>query len=180
MSKPQVSYPINYLNVFLNQLDDFLGYLHLNLKIHDAGVVRQGVLTMRKMNPRLVLTEFMDFAVESDPDTNVPYYQTIIRRDESFFLKQSKEDLQKRIGGDNEEDKNSNILKALELRKRWNTLAPPIKDKIFKTLARLVKLGALSNKTHYSDVLEFIESYLREIKEQEDLKHELRKQKIQV
>lgn len=166
-----MSCTINYLTVFLNQLDDLLSYIHTTLKIHDAGVVRQGVMTIRKIHPRLVLTQFMDYILEKDPVTEEPYYVYLINKDERFFTGQSKEDLEKRISGEDDNEKNTNILKIIELKKRWNGLSLPIKTKLFSSLNRLIKLAALSNPRHYADVLTYIDLYLQKEKEKEDEKH---------
>lgn len=122
-----MSNPQSLLNVFTTQLTNFIDDIILLWpEDNDFKVFKNGVLLLKKTNPRKIVNLFKSY---------VSKYETFINnRDEKFFLENQYDEI----------EKTENILESMDkLKKYWKTLNDVNKEKVWKYFEILLKLSKM-------------------------------------
>ena len=119
---------IVHVNTFNELLSQFILFLETNVSSckSDLILVQTTIDLLKRSNPRLVVTQFMD--------TIMPYKKEIIDCNESFFL-----NFEKNMKSDINAD---NMLQGMKLCKIWTSdIDQKCKARIFVYFHKLIKIG---------------------------------------
>lgn len=141
---------MSHLTGFNNLFDRYLEKLvEWNPELTDLPVLRTSVELLRKVNPRSVLTQFMDLVS--------PFYIHILQENEAFLTDLN--NLQKHSTFQEAEDKNIAMEKIVVFTTKWNTYDDARKAKFWKLTKALLKIGALSsNNPNDKKIIEYIKA----------------------
>lgn len=117
----------SYLKIFVTQLQNFIDDLILLYPAdNDFKVFKNGVALLNRTNPRKIVNLFKEYVDK--------YENRIISRDESFFLQNDY----------NEIEKTENILESMnKLKNYWKDLNDSNKEKVWKYFELLIKLSKM-------------------------------------
>ena len=117
----------SYLKIFVTQLQNFIDDLILLYPAdNDFKVFKNGVALLNRTNPRKIVNLFKEYVDK--------YENRIISRDESFFLQNDY----------NEIEKTENILESMnKLKNYWKDLNDSNKEKVWKYFEILIKLSKM-------------------------------------
>ena len=117
----------SYLKIFITQLNSFIDDLIL-LWPNDSEfrVFKNGIGLLNKTNPRKIVQLFKEYVNK--------YENKILERDETFFLENNY----------NEIEKTENILNSMDkLKTYWGNLSDQNKEKVWKYFEILLKLSKM-------------------------------------
>ena len=120
---------IIHVNTFNELLSQFLQFLETNVNScrSDLILFKTTVDILKRSNPRLVVTNFMDNVI--------PYKKEIMNCNEIFFLNFEKNLNEDHKSGDN-------LLQGMKLRKIWTSdINENCKARIFVYFHKLIKIG---------------------------------------
>ena len=117
----------SYLKIFVTQLQNFIDDLILLYPAdNDFKVFKNGVALLNRTNPRKIVNLFKEYVDK--------YENRIISRDETFFLQNDY----------NEIEKTENILESMnKLKNYWKDLNDSNKEKVWKYFEILIKLSKM-------------------------------------
>ena len=143
-----VSCAMSHLTGFNNLFDRFLGKLvEWNPELTDINTLKTTAELLRKVNPRAVLTQFMDLIR--------PFYIHVLQENEAFLTDLN--NLQKHSTFKEYDDKSFAIDKMIVFTSKWGTYTDSRKARFWKLIKALVKIGALaSHNPEDKKILEYI------------------------
>ena len=124
---------ISFLTAFNNQLENMLDDLvNVFPEELEFSWLKDGIALVRKTNPRIVLNEFSKMVI--------PYKESILNRDENFFLEKDYHDDFKTV--------NSDYVSKLtfKIKGLWGKMNENNRVKLWEYFESLITLGELASK----------------------------------
>ena len=117
----------SYLKIFITQLLNFIDDLILLYPSdNDFKLFKNGINLLNRTNPRKIVNLFREYVDK--------YEQRIMSRDETFFLQNDYDEIQK----------TENILESMnKLKNYWKDLNDSNKEKVWKYFEVLIKLSKM-------------------------------------
>ena len=117
---------MSILNAFVNQTINFLEDLeNVFPENNDIKIYKKILLFTKSTNPRLILDSFNLYVY--------PFYDKIIKKDESFFIEL---DYDEKQGGSQD-----SMLKAIEIKELWKLMSEHSKKACWNYFTVLIKLS---------------------------------------
>lgn len=152
------------LTAFNNLFDKFLGDLvRWNPDMKDFQVIQTSAQLLRSMNARVILIQFM-YYISKTPDENdeskkIPYYVHILNKNEEFFKDTKNININEVPEQLQNYSEDQIIDKIVAFKDNWETYSDDRKERIWKMLKALVKIGSLaSNNPLDKKILEYIKA----------------------